>query len=49
MKLNKLISSLFNLARKLTDLKALASGDIGKMAKRGKNKVIGRKIIRKIW
>lgn len=48
MKLNKIISSLFNLARKLTDFQAVASGDIKKMGRRAKNKFIGRKI-RKIW
>jgi len=45
----KFISLLFNLARKLTDIKAVASGDIGKMARRGKNKIIGKKLIRRIW
>jgi hypothetical protein len=45
---NKLISFLFNLARKLTDLKAITSGSPGKMARRVKNKYIGKKI-KKIW
>ena len=49
MKLNKLISFLFNLARKLTDFKAIMSGDPVKVGRRVKNKYIGRKIIRKIW
>ncbi|MBA7581673.1 hypothetical protein ES708_23581 [subsurface metagenome] len=49
MKMNKLISNLFRLARLLTDFKAITSGNIGKMARRGKNKIIGRKIIKKLW
>ena len=49
LKLGKFISFLFNLARKLTDIKAVISGDPVKMARRGKNKYIGKKIIRKFW
>ena len=49
MKLNKMISSLFRVARLLIDFKAVTSGNVGTMARRGKNKIIGRKIIRKIW
>ncbi len=49
MKMNKLISNLFNLARRLTDVKTLASGDIKKIGRRAKNKYIGKKLIRKIW
>jgi hypothetical protein len=49
MKMNKLISNLFRLARRLTDIKAVASGDPKKMARRVKNKIIGRELIRKIW
>ena len=47
--MGKFISFLFSLARKLTDIKAVASGDIGKMARRGKNKILGKNLIRKIW
>jgi len=49
MKLNKMISGLFNLARRLTDIKAVASGDPKKIIRRAKNKYIGKKLIRKIW
>jgi len=49
MKLNKMISSLFNLARKLTDIRTLASGDPGRITRRIKNKILGRRIVRKIW
>jgi hypothetical protein len=45
----KFISFLFNLARRLTDIKAVASGDPKKIIRRAKNKFIGRKIIKKIW
>ena len=48
MKINKLVSFLFNLARKLTDIKAVTSGDPKKILRRVKNKYIGKKI-KKIW
>jgi len=49
MKLNKMISFLYQLARKLTDFKAIISGNPVKIGRRAKNKYIGRKIIRKFW
>jgi len=49
MKMNKIISLLYQLTRKLIDFKTIMSGDIGKVARRGKNKFIGRKIIRRFW
>jgi len=47
--LGKFISFLFSLARRLTDIKAVASGDPKKILRRAKNKYIGKRIIRKIW
>ncbi|MBA7694811.1 hypothetical protein ES703_103424 [subsurface metagenome] len=47
--MSKLVSFLYNLARKLNDVKVITSGDPKKIARRVKNKIIGRKIIRKIW
>jgi len=49
MKINKFISFLFNLARRLTDIKAVASGDPKRVIRRAKNKYIGKKLIKKIW
>ncbi len=48
MKLNKMISLLYRLARGLTDFKAISSGSPMKIGRRVKNKFIGKKI-RKIW
>ena len=47
--MGKLVSSLFKLARLVNDIKAIKSGNVGKIARRVKNKIIGRKIIKKIW
>ena len=48
-KMGKLVSSLFKLARKANDIQKVLSGDPVKITRRVKNKIIGRKLIRKIW
>jgi len=47
--MSKIVSFLYNLARKANDIEKLSSGDPKKIARRVKNKIIGRKIIRKVW
>jgi len=47
--MGKLVSSLFKLARKANDIQKVLSGDPVKITRRVKNKIIGRKLIRKIW
>jgi len=49
MKMNKIVSVLYRLARSANDFKAVISGDPKKIIRRAKNKFIGRKIIKKIW
>ena len=47
--MGKLVSFLYNLARKANDVEKIKSGDPKKIVRRVKNKVIGRKLIKKIW
>jgi len=47
--MGKLVSGLFKLARVVNDISKVASGDPKKIIRRIKNKVIDRKLIRKIW
>ena len=44
-----MVSFLYNLARKANDIEKVTSGDPEKIARRLKNKFIGRKLIRKFW
>jgi len=47
--MKKLVSFLYNLARRLNDIQKVSTGDPKKITRRIKNKVIGKKLIRKIW
>ena len=47
--MSKSVSFLYKLARTANDIEKLTSGDPKKIARRMKNKFIGRKLIRKIW
>jgi hypothetical protein len=47
--MSKIVSFLYSLARMANDIEKVSSGDPKKIARRVKNKVIGRKIIRKVW
>ena len=47
--MSKSVSFLYRLARLANDVEKIKSGDPKKIARRVKNKVIGRKIIRKVW
>lgn len=47
--MSKTVSFLYSLARLANDVEKIKSGDPKKITRRIKNKVIGRKLIRKIW
>ncbi len=47
--MSKSTSFLYQLARAANDIEKLASGDPKRIARRAKNKLIGRKLIRKAW
>jgi len=49
MKLSGISQVLYMLARKSRDVKAVASGSPKKLVKRGVNKTIGRKVVKKLW
>ncbi|MBA7528498.1 hypothetical protein ES705_20685 [subsurface metagenome] len=47
--MNKLVSFLYKLARTANDIQKVSTGDPKKIGRRIKNKVIGKKLIRRIW
>jgi hypothetical protein len=47
--MSKLTSSLYRLARLSRDAEVIASGKPKKMVRRAKNKLLGRKVFRKLW
>jgi len=47
--MRRLVSSLYRLARLANDLTTLASGNPKRIARRLKNKLVGRKLISKVW
>ncbi len=47
--MGKSVSFLYKLARMANDIEKLSSGDPRKIARRAKNKYIGRKLVRKMW
>jgi len=47
--MSKTVSFLYNLVRMANDVEKIKSGDPKKIARRVKNKVMDRKIIRRVW
>jgi len=47
--MSKSVSFLYQLARMANDVEKLSSGDPKRIARRAKNKYIGRKLVRKVW
>ncbi len=47
--LGKTVSFLYNIARMANDVEKISSGDPKKIARRAKNKYIGKKLVRKLW
>jgi len=47
--MSKTVSFLYNLARLANDVEKIKSGDPKRIARRAKNKIIGRRIIKKAW
>jgi len=45
----KITTFFYKLARKLRDLEVLSSGSPKKIARRMKNKLLGRKVFRRFW
>ncbi len=47
--MGKTVSFLYKLARAANDVEKIASGDPKKIARRAKNKYVGRKFVKKLW
>ena len=47
--MGKTVSFLYKLARMANDVEKISSGDPKKIARRAKNKYIGKKFVRKLW
>ncbi|GAI16871.1 unnamed protein product [marine sediment metagenome] len=47
--MGKLVSGLYKMARVANDISKLLSGDPVRVARRIKNKAIGRKIVKRFW
>ncbi len=47
--MGKTVSFLYKLARMANDVEKISSGDPQKIARRAKNKYIGKKFVRKLW
>ncbi len=45
----KSVSFLYRLARLANDVETLSSGNPKRIARRAKNKYVGRKLLRKTW
>lgn len=45
----KMSSKLFNLSRFVRDIEVISSGSPSKIGRRAVNKVVGRRLIRKVW
>ena len=47
--MGKLVSNLYRLARLANDVSTVASGKPKRIARRVKNKLLGRTVVRRLW
>lgn len=47
--MGRLVSAIYKFARHLNDLEKLSSGSVKKIARRGKNKLLGRFVSPKLY